>query len=110
MIGIHLFKVLPKFVQAIQKYNEGTIVKWRYNSLQDPNTAMFNSVFWAFSASIEAFKHCRPVLSIDDTHLYGRYTGKILIAMGVDANNQLFPLAFAIVGEESFNSWSWFLT
>ncbi|RVX16705.1 Serine/threonine-protein phosphatase 7 long form-like [Vitis vinifera] len=46
--------------------------------------------------SIEGFKHCRPVLSIDGTHLYGKYKGTLMIAMGCDGNNQLFPLAFAL--------------
>ncbi|RVW71392.1 Serine/threonine-protein phosphatase 7 long form-like [Vitis vinifera] len=30
------------------------------------------------------FAHCRPVLSIDGTHLYGKYKGTLLIAMGCD--------------------------
>ncbi|CAH9076219.1 unnamed protein product [Cuscuta europaea] len=38
------------------------------------------------------------------------YKGKMLRAMGVDGNNQLFPLSFAIVEEESFDSWRWFLS
>ncbi|XP_057247563.1 uncharacterized protein LOC130589930 [Beta vulgaris subsp. vulgaris] len=45
----------------------------------------------------------------DGTHLYGKYKGKLLIAMGTDANFQLFPLAFAVVEEESTEDWSWFL-
>ncbi|RVW43332.1 hypothetical protein CK203_070261 [Vitis vinifera] len=55
------------------------------------------------------FAHCRPVLSIDGTHLYGKYKGTLLIAMGCDGNNQLFPLAFAITEGENTDSWSWFL-
>ncbi|XP_074266518.1 uncharacterized protein LOC141589793 [Silene latifolia] len=35
--------------------------------------------------------------------------GTMLIAMGVDANEQLFPLAFAIVEKENYVNWSWFL-
>ena len=66
---------------------------------------VFHHVFWAFSPFIEGFKYCRPIISIDATHLYGRYKGKMLIAMGVDANNHLFPLAFAIAEEESLDSW-----
>ena len=65
---------------------------------------MFYRVFWAFSPFIEGFKYCRPIISIDATHLYGRYKGKMLIVMGVDANNQLFSLAFAIAEEESLGS------
>ena len=48
-------------------------------------------------------------MSIDGTHLYGKYKGKLLIAMGCDGNNQLFPLAFSITEGENTNSWEWFL-
>ena len=41
--------------------------------------------------------------------LYGKYIRKLLIATSIDANGHIFPLAFAIVEEESSNSWSWFL-
>ena len=61
------------------------------------NTEVFQHVFWAFHPYIEGFNHCRPILSIDGTHLYGKYKSTLMIAMGCDGNNQLFPLAFAII-------------
>ena len=70
---------------------------------------IFQSVFWAFAPSIKGFTHCRPILSIDGTHLYRKYKGTLLIAMGYDGSNQLFPLAFAITEGENIDSWSWFL-
>ncbi|XP_042752114.1 uncharacterized protein LOC122194880 [Lactuca sativa] len=69
----------------------------------------FRCVFWVFGPSVNEFVHCRPIVSIDATHLYGKYKGKMMIAMGVDGNNQIFPLAFAIVENESYSSWYWFL-
>ena len=60
------------------------------------NTKVSQCVFCAFHPSIEGFKHCRPILSIDGTNLYGKYKGTLMIAMGCGGNNQLFPLAFAI--------------
>ena len=48
-------------------------------------------------------------MSIDGTHLYGNYKDKLLIAMGCDGNNQLFPLAFAITEGENTDNWRWFL-
>ncbi|XP_050255180.1 uncharacterized protein LOC126701084 [Quercus robur] len=36
-------------------------------------------------------------------------TGKLLVAMATDANNKVFPFAFAIVDSESRSSWRWFL-
>ena len=60
------------------------------------NEENFQPVFWAFTPSIKGFTHCQPVLSIDGTHLYGKYKETFPIAMGCDGNNQLFPLTFAI--------------
>jgi hypothetical protein len=58
---------------------------------------------------VEAFKHCCDVLSIDGTFFTGKYECTILIVIGIDADRQLVPLAFAIVEKENSDSWSWFL-
>ena len=44
------------------------------------------------------------MISIDATHLYGKYKGKLLIAMAIDGNNEIYPLAFAVVESESTES------
>ena len=49
------------------------------------------------------------MISIDGTHLYGKYRGMLLIAMATDANNKVLPLAFTVVDKESGSSWRWFL-
>lgn len=41
------------------------------------------------------------VITIDCSHLYDKYKYKMLVVVGVDANLQLFPLAFAIVEGKS---------
>ncbi|KAL0360136.1 UNVERIFIED_CONTAM: hypothetical protein Sradi_3698100 [Sesamum radiatum] len=38
-----------------------------------------------------------------------RYKHKLLVAVTLDANNQVLPLAFALVDEETLASWTWFL-
>jgi hypothetical protein len=43
---------------------------------------------------VEAFRHYRSVLSLDGTFLIGKYEGILLIAIAVDADNSLVPLAF----------------
>ena len=44
------------------------------------------------------------MLTIDDTHLYGKYKGTIMIVMGCDENNKLFPLVFALIEGENVDS------
>ena len=62
----------------------------------NPNEEIFQCVFWAFAQSIKGFAHCQPILRIDGTHLYEKYKGTLLIAMGCDGHNKLFPLSFVI--------------
>ncbi|XP_072058235.1 uncharacterized protein [Arachis hypogaea] len=71
---------------------------------------MFDKVFWSFLSCVEAFKDCKPFVSVDSTHLYGRYGGVLLITVAQDGNSNILLIAFAIVESESIESWSFFLT
>ena len=94
---------------------------WQYRMLIQNNSGMvekyglerstkkFHRVFWAFGPCIAGFIHYRPVININVTHLYGKYQGKLLIAMAQDANNEVYPLAFAVVETKSKHTWKWFL-
>ncbi|XP_070003376.1 uncharacterized protein [Nicotiana sylvestris] len=66
-------------------------------------------MFWVFKPAIDSFVHCRPVISIDGTHVYGKHDIKMLIAIAVYANGSVFPLAFAICANEIQETWTWFL-
>ncbi|XP_056694993.1 uncharacterized protein [Spinacia oleracea] len=89
--------------------NPGTVVLWRKKAAEEQGKEMFKSVFWAFAPSIQAFKHCRPVISVDGTHLYGKYKGTLLVAVAVDGDNKIMPVAFAVVEKESIDDWTWFM-
>ena len=95
---------LPHFFGALEQANPGCVVISKTFPGNMQNEEAFQRVFWTFHPSIEGFKHCRPVLTIDGTHLYGKYKGTVMIAMGCDGNNQLFPLAFALTEGENVDS------
>ena len=101
--------LLPRLFLAIEQANPGCVVIWKTCDINMPNTKIFQRVFWSFKPSIDWFEHCRPVMRIDGTYLYGKYKGTLLIAMRCDGNNQLFPLTFAITEGENIDSWGWFL-
>ena len=52
---------------------------------------------------------CRPIIGFDGCHLKGRFGGQILAVTVRDANDNVFPVAFAIVEQENKDSWVWFL-
>ena len=68
-----------------------------------------SDVYFCLFSSIHGYEHGRPVISFDETNIHGQYNYKMMIAMGVDCNNQIFSLAFSIVENESYNSWYRFL-
>ncbi|XP_075523972.1 uncharacterized protein LOC142556395 [Primulina tabacum] len=102
-------QLLPKYMCALSKYNPGTAVEWKQLRANTEMIKTINYVFWAFRPCVDGFRHCRKIISVDGTHLYTKYKHKMLIAVTLDANNQMLPLAFAIVDEETSDSWKWFL-
>ena len=99
----------PCLFLALEQANPGCVVIWKTFDSNMPNIEIFQRVFWSFKSSIEGFKHYRHVLSIDGAHLYGKYKDMLMIAMGCDGYNQLFPLTFSITEGQNIDSWGWFL-
>ena len=52
---------------------------------------------------------CRPVIGLDGCFLKTEIKGQLLSAVGRDGNNQMFPIAWAVVEGENQDSWTWFL-
>ncbi|KAL0391465.1 UNVERIFIED_CONTAM: hypothetical protein Slati_4531600 [Sesamum latifolium] len=52
---------------------------------------------------------CRPIIGLDGCFLKGLYKGQLLAAIGRDPNENIYPIAFAFVEVEKFDSWLWFL-
>ncbi|KAL3500278.1 hypothetical protein ACH5RR_039371 [Cinchona calisaya] len=51
----------------------------------------------------------RNVLGLDGCHLRGPHKGGLLADVCIDPNNQLYPIAYAIVDIENKVTWTWFL-
>ena len=66
-----------------------------------PGYKILQRVFFSFNICIEAFRYCRPVLCVEGTFLTGKYKGQILTAIGVDGNQQIPPVAMALVEGEN---------
>ncbi|GJR95115.1 transposase, MuDR, MULE transposase domain protein [Tanacetum coccineum] len=88
------------------KKNEGTVSR-----IKTDEKGFFEMLFIALGASIRTFvSYLRPLLIIDVTHLKGQYKGTNLIAVGMDGNNQIVPIAFGICKGETDPCWSWWMS
>ncbi|KAK8595240.1 hypothetical protein V6N13_123120 [Hibiscus sabdariffa] len=70
---------------------------------------VFERVYICLQACKEGFKACRPIICLDGCHLKGYDQGHILVAVGIDANDCIYPIAYAVIDSENNSSWSWFL-
>ena len=84
--------------------------QYNYHTIPRPyeGTTSLRYIYWAFASCIVAFQYCRLVISIDGTHLYGKYKGVLMIAMATDANQKVLSIAFAVMDKKSGPSWGWF--
>ncbi|KAL0459168.1 UNVERIFIED_CONTAM: hypothetical protein Slati_0544000 [Sesamum latifolium] len=70
----------------------------------------FNRFYVCFGALKRGFKAgCRSIIGWDGCHLKGPHGGILLTAIGVDPNNNLFPIAYAVVNKECRETCEWFL-
>lgn len=111
------FKKLRCYAQMILQTNPGSLVVLQSEFPPDTNPEDINAIptfqriFLCYAGVKEGFlSGCRPFIGVDGCHLKGRYKGVLLTAIGVDANMQFYPLAFAIVEAENNDSWKWFMT
>ncbi|XP_076946441.1 uncharacterized protein LOC143617935 [Bidens hawaiensis] len=51
----------------------------------------------------------RDLHGLDGAFMKGTFPGQMLTAVGLDSNNGIYPVCYAIVESESNNSWTWFL-
>ncbi|KAI5355169.1 hypothetical protein L3X38_008064 [Prunus dulcis] len=66
-------------------------------------------VYVCFGALKKGFvEGCRPVVGFDGCHVKGSHPGQILSAVGIDGNNGMYPIAFAVVEVENTETWGWF--
>ncbi|GJZ27994.1 60S ribosomal protein L34 [Tanacetum coccineum] len=77
---------------------------------KDHGKIHFKRIYICFKAMIEGWNAgCRKVIGLDGCFLKGTCRGELLTAMGRDGNNQMFPIAWAVVNVENTDNWEWFL-
>lgn len=58
----------------------------------------FKRMYVSFDTQVKAFlASCKPFIGLDGTHVKLPNGGHILTVQGRDTNNNLFPIAFALV-------------
>ncbi|XP_050909711.1 uncharacterized protein LOC127123544 [Lathyrus oleraceus] len=99
-----------RYAEELRRVNHGNTVKINVERPSPSIQPRFGSFYFCFDGCKKGFVHgCRPFVGVDGCHLKTKYGGQLLIAVGRDANDQYFPLAFGVVENETKESWRWFI-
>nr|KAJ0185685.1 hypothetical protein LSAT_V11C900486450 [Lactuca sativa] len=95
--------------EELKRTNPGSTVKMEVDVMPDGET-----YFSKFYVCLKGLKDgwmegCRRVIGVDGCFLKGICRGQLLAAIGRDANNHIYPFAWAVVAVENKESWKWFL-
>ncbi|XP_031095038.1 uncharacterized protein LOC115999322 [Ipomoea triloba] len=105
------FKRLRDYAQECLNSNPGSTIKIKTSRVVENAPCTFQRIYVCFGALKRGFAQgCRKVVGLDGCFLKGKLKGEILSAVSRDANNQMYPVAWAVVEIENIDSWRWFLT
>jgi hypothetical protein len=84
--------------------HDGAFVAWKTAPIY-----RFQALLVLPFACLRAFRHVRKYFTLDGAHLSSAYGGVLLTAAGLDGNDQIILLGWAIVPQEYDEWWRWFL-
>nr|GEW85275.1 hypothetical protein CTI12_AA105810 [Tanacetum cinerariifolium] len=94
--------------QAILDSNHGSTC--RLDVFESDGSPYFKRMYICFKGVKDGWlAGCKKVIGLDGCFLKYTCRGELLTAMGRDANNQIYPIAWAVVRVENAENWSCFL-
>ncbi|KAL0325059.1 UNVERIFIED_CONTAM: hypothetical protein Sradi_5075200 [Sesamum radiatum] len=97
------------YAEEVRKTNLGSTVI--LGTENENGEVRFSRLYVCFDALKQfLISGCRPIIGVDGCHLKGPYGGVLLTVVGIDHNNNIYPIAYAVVRNENGETWEWFLT
>ena len=102
------YSILLVYYEALKESNSGTKVKMKLSPEAD-NPQFYRLYICFVACKKEWLVGCRRVNRLDDCHIKGPHEGQLLVAIGIDADNLMFSIAYTAIESECAATWSWFL-
>ncbi|XP_010521299.1 PREDICTED: uncharacterized protein LOC104800229 [Tarenaya hassleriana] len=94
----------------LRRSNPNTSTEIGTTDEDDRGEEVFDRFYVCFEVLRTSWKQfCRPVIGLDGCFLKWDLKGELLAAVGRDANNRIYPIAWAVVRIESNDTRAWFI-
>ncbi|XP_057740524.1 uncharacterized protein LOC130957697 [Arachis stenosperma] len=114
------YKRIYDYGQELMRANPGSSVRIQVQRSPDLDNeapassrtsyCIFQRIYVCLEACKQSFQHCRDFIGLDGCFLKTPQGGQMLTAIGWDPNDQMLPIAYAVVEVETKDSWTWFLS
>ncbi|XP_021984711.1 uncharacterized protein LOC110880496 [Helianthus annuus] len=106
------YGLLRSYCDDLLKANPGSTIKIDVEPCGNSTspTRQFRRVYFCFASMMRGFKMIgRPLLGVDGCFMKGPFPGQILSVVGIDGNNSIYPVCYALVEAETTQTCKWFL-
>ncbi|XP_078442333.1 uncharacterized protein LOC144712032 [Wolffia australiana] len=104
------YHLLPSYIAELKKVYSGSTFDLVLERETPDSLVRFKRLYICFDSLARGFlEGCRRVICLDGCFLKTETRGQLLCAMGKDGNNQMYPIAWAVVEGENQASWTWFI-
>jgi hypothetical protein len=94
--GLPLFTML--LFDLIRRTNIDSCIMMKVERLLPDLPTKFQRLYFSLAAMKSNFLvSCRPIIGLDGCFLKGPHKGQLLAAISRNANNQIYPVTFAVV-------------
>ncbi|XP_030478335.2 uncharacterized protein LOC115695410 [Cannabis sativa] len=101
------YEILDDYCNRLLATNPGSTAKIKTKMIGEKR--VFERVYICLKACKDGFRNsCRLLICLDGTFLKGYCKGILLVVVGIDAENAIFSIAYAVCEKETIDSWSWF--
>ncbi|KAG8380808.1 hypothetical protein BUALT_Bualt06G0055000 [Buddleja alternifolia] len=103
------YELLWDYCETVRAKNPGSQILLRMK--EGAESPVFDKMYFSLAAMKNGFlAGCRPIIQLDGCFLKTLFGGQLLVAVGRDGNDNMVPIALAVVQVENLENWKWFLS
>jgi hypothetical protein len=103
------FSKIPAYLQRYVEADQDNFAQTQQGEEDSENPGAFQAIFMAPAGTKHAFEHLRPFIRLDGAITKFKFRMQLLTICGIDASDEVLPVAWGLVPIENTKWWTWVL-